>query len=109
MECLDFTDFVNADVEVFDDAGEAAEGLVGSGARVIYTTLVDVAALKAHLADPNWRVVDVRHQLADVNYGRARLPPVTFQVPCSCTAIAIFQGQRREITAAIPSCSASAD
>lgn len=36
---------------------------------MIYTTLVDVATLKAHLADPDWRVVDVRHQLADVDYG----------------------------------------
>lgn len=34
-----------------------------------YTTLVDVATLRAHLDDPSWLVVDVRHQLADVGYG----------------------------------------
>ncbi len=34
-----------------------------------YTTLVDVATLQSHLDDPNWLVVDVRHQLADVGYG----------------------------------------
>ena len=34
-----------------------------------YTTLVDVATLQAHLDDPSWLVVDVRHQLADTGYG----------------------------------------
>ena len=34
-----------------------------------YTTLVDVATLQAHLDDPNWLVVDVRHQLSDTAYG----------------------------------------
>lgn len=34
-----------------------------------YTTLVDAATLRAHLSDPAWRIVDVRHQLADVGYG----------------------------------------
>lgn len=34
-----------------------------------YTTLVDVATLQAHLDDPAWLVVDVRHQLADTGYG----------------------------------------
>lgn len=34
-----------------------------------FTTLVDVATLAAHLADPQWLVVDVRHQLADPGYG----------------------------------------
>lgn len=34
-----------------------------------FTTLVDVATLAAHLDDPNWLVVDVRHQLADPGYG----------------------------------------
>lgn len=34
-----------------------------------YTTLVDVATLQAHLDDPSWLVVDVRHQLADSAYG----------------------------------------
>lgn len=35
-----------------------------------YTTLVDVATLRAHLADPAWLVVDVRHQLADPGHGQ---------------------------------------
>ena len=34
-----------------------------------HTTLVDVATLAAHLDEPDWRVVDVRHQLADIGYG----------------------------------------
>lgn len=34
-----------------------------------YTTLVDVATLAAHLDDPNWLIIDVRHQLADTAYG----------------------------------------
>ena len=34
-----------------------------------YGTLVDVETLKAHLGDPNWLVVDVRHQLSDTGYG----------------------------------------
>ena len=34
-----------------------------------FTTLVDVATLAAHLDDPAWLVVDVRHQLADTAYG----------------------------------------
>jgi thiosulfate/3-mercaptopyruvate sulfurtransferase len=36
---------------------------------VSYTTLVDAATLQAHLDDPDWLVVDVRHQLADTGYG----------------------------------------
>lgn len=34
-----------------------------------YTTLVDVETLQAHLDDPNWLVVNVRHQLSDTGYG----------------------------------------
>jgi thiosulfate/3-mercaptopyruvate sulfurtransferase len=34
-----------------------------------YTTLVDVATLKENLANPDWRIVDVRHLLADVMHG----------------------------------------
>lgn len=33
--------------------------------------LVDATTLAAHLDDPAWRIVDVRHQLADVNCGEA--------------------------------------
>jgi thiosulfate/3-mercaptopyruvate sulfurtransferase len=36
---------------------------------VSFTRLVDVATLAQHLTDPDWRVVDVRHQLADLAYG----------------------------------------
>jgi thiosulfate/3-mercaptopyruvate sulfurtransferase len=36
---------------------------------VSFTTLVDAATLAAHLDDPLWQVVDVRHQLADPGYG----------------------------------------
>jgi thiosulfate/3-mercaptopyruvate sulfurtransferase len=36
---------------------------------VSYTTLVDVATLQAQVDDPNWLVVDVRHQLSDTGYG----------------------------------------
>ncbi|HTX56932.1 MAG TPA: sulfurtransferase [Candidatus Acidoferrales bacterium] len=35
-----------------------------------YTTLVDAAALAAHLDDPTWVVVDCRHALADFTLGR---------------------------------------
>lgn len=34
-----------------------------------YTTLIDAATLKAHLDDADWRIVDVRHQLANTAYG----------------------------------------
>lgn len=34
-----------------------------------YTTLVDAATLGRHLNDPLWRIIDVRHQLADVACG----------------------------------------
>jgi thiosulfate/3-mercaptopyruvate sulfurtransferase len=50
---------------------------------VSYTTLVDVATLQAHLDDPNWLVVDVRHQLSDTGYGQrvyadAHIPGAVF-------------------------------
>lgn len=34
-----------------------------------HTTLVDAATLAAHLDDPAWLIVDVRHQLSDTGYG----------------------------------------
>ena len=34
-----------------------------------YTALVAAATLAAHLDDPAWLVIDVRHQLADTGYG----------------------------------------
>lgn len=34
-----------------------------------WTTIVDVATLRAHIDDPDCLVVDVRHQLADPTYG----------------------------------------
>ncbi|MDD5298525.1 MAG: sulfurtransferase [Rhodocyclaceae bacterium] len=36
---------------------------------VAYTTLVPVSELVAHIADPNWRVFDCRHDLGDTGYG----------------------------------------
>lgn len=55
-----------------------------------YTTLVDVETLRAHLDDPNWLVVDVRHQLADTGSASAPMLPGTFPAPYSCTATGIF-------------------
>lgn len=34
-----------------------------------FMTLVDAATLAAHQHDPDWLIIDVRHQLADVSYG----------------------------------------
>ena len=34
-----------------------------------FSTLVSCAELAAHLNDPDWRVIDCRHQLSDVSYG----------------------------------------
>lgn len=34
-----------------------------------FTTLIDVATLRSQLEDPDWRIVDVRHQLTDTAYG----------------------------------------
>ncbi|MDD2886099.1 MAG: sulfurtransferase [Dechloromonas sp.] len=35
----------------------------------MFSPLVDAATLRANLVNPNWRVIDVRHQLADTAYG----------------------------------------
>ena len=48
-----------------------------------YTTLVDVATLAAHADDPDWLIVDVRHQLSDTCYGErvygeAHIPGAAF-------------------------------
>ncbi len=48
-----------------------------------FTTLVDAATLAAHLDDPNWLIVDARHQLADPAYGErsyaeAHIPGAVF-------------------------------
>jgi len=37
---------------------------------MMHRTLIDVATLQANLDSPAWCVFDVRHQLADVGYGR---------------------------------------
>jgi len=37
----------------------------------MYTTLISAADLAAHIADPDWVLVDCRHDLADLAYGRA--------------------------------------
>ena len=47
------------------------------------STLIDVAALQSHLDKPNWRIVDVRHQLTDPDYGErvyaeAHIPGAVF-------------------------------
>lgn len=34
-----------------------------------YSTLIDAATLTAHLDDPDWRIIDVRHQLVNTAYG----------------------------------------
>ena len=34
-----------------------------------FTTLIDAESLKTSLGDPNLRIIDVRHQLADTTYG----------------------------------------
>ena len=48
-----------------------------------YTTLVDAATLAAHIGDPDWKLVDCRHRLADPDYGErayaaAHLPGALF-------------------------------
>lgn len=47
------------------------------------STLIDVAALQSHLDKPDWRIVDVRHQLTDPDYGErvyaeAHIPGAVF-------------------------------
>jgi len=37
----------------------------------MHTTLIDAATLAAHIDDPKWVVVDCRHDLLDLNAGRA--------------------------------------
>ena len=48
-----------------------------------FTTLIDAATLQSHLEHPDWRIVDVRHQLTDTGYGErayaeAHLPGAIF-------------------------------
>lgn len=53
-----------------------------------FTTLVDAATLAAHLDDPDWLIIDVRHQLADTAYGArvyaAGHIPGAFFLHCDC-------------------------
>jgi thiosulfate/3-mercaptopyruvate sulfurtransferase len=42
---------------------------LGGNCGVSYSTLVSCATLAEHLDDPQWRVFDCRHQLADATYG----------------------------------------
>lgn len=37
----------------------------------MYTTLISATALSAHIHDPQWRVLDCRHDLMDTNAGQA--------------------------------------
>lgn len=53
-----------------------------------FTTVVDVATLVAQQADPDWLIVDVRHQLADTAYGarayaEGHIPGAVF-LHCDC-------------------------
>ena len=48
-----------------------------------FTTLIDAATLRSQLEHPDWRIVDVRHQLTDTGYGErayteAHLPGAVF-------------------------------
>ena len=48
-----------------------------------FTTLIDAATLQSHLANPDWRVVDVRHLLSETGYGErayaeAHIPGAVF-------------------------------
>lgn len=48
-----------------------------------FTTLIDAATLQSQLENPDWRIVDVRHQLTDTGYGErayaeAHLPGAVF-------------------------------
>ncbi len=63
--------FVQAEMRLFDNEEEARAWLdEGEGEGGMSSTLVSCATLAAHLDDPNWRIIDVRHQLSDVGYGR---------------------------------------
>ena len=49
----------------------------------MFTTIISCEQLAAHLDDPDWRVIDCRHQLSDVGYGErayaeAHLPGAFF-------------------------------
>jgi thiosulfate/3-mercaptopyruvate sulfurtransferase len=61
-----------------------------------FTTLVDAATLAEHQADPNWLIVDVRHQLADTAYGeRAYLAghiPGAHFLHCDCDLSGAMNG-----------------
>jgi len=53
-----------------------------------FTTVVDAATLVAQQADPDWLIVDVRHQLADTAYGarayaEGHIPGAVF-LHCDC-------------------------
>lgn len=55
----------------------------GLAASPVLSNLVDVDTLKAHLHDPQWRIVDCRHQLADPAageraYAAGHLPGAVF-------------------------------
>lgn len=65
--------FVQAEMRLFDNEPEARAWLdEGEAERSAdcSSTLVSCATLAAHLDDPAWQVIDVRHQLSDVTYGR---------------------------------------
>jgi thiosulfate/3-mercaptopyruvate sulfurtransferase len=61
-----------------------------------FTTLVDTATLAAHLDEPDWLIVDVRHQLADTAYGErvyaaGHIPGAHF-LHCDCDLSGAMNG-----------------
>jgi len=45
--------------------------MMARGGRVVADLLVGTAELEAHLGDPDWIVVDARHELMDPKKGPA--------------------------------------
>ena len=61
-----------------------------------FTTLIDAPTLAVHLADPDWLVIDVRHQLADTGYGErayaaGHIPGAHF-LHCDCDLSGAMSG-----------------
>ena len=61
-----------------------------------FTTLIDAPTLAVHLTDPDWLVIDVRHQLADTGYGErayaaGHIPGAHF-LHCDCDLSGAMSG-----------------
>ncbi len=59
-----------------------------------YTTLVTVEQLQEHLEDPAWRVIDVRHDLMDVEVGPRAYKAGHIPAPCSPTPMTTCRGRK---------------